>query len=71
MKEKRFVKHAGMSNNYGVDEMNEIVVQTKDNKQVVYLPEKCIGCGTCTMISERHVSHVECVLRSVQQVPLR
>ncbi len=50
MKAKHFVKHAGMSSNYGVDEMNEIVVQTKDNKQVVYLPEKCIGCGTCTMV---------------------
>jgi 4Fe-4S ferredoxin len=30
--------------------MNETVISTKDNKQVVYIPEKCIGCGTCVMV---------------------
>lgn len=30
--------------------MNETVISTKDNKQTVYIPEKCIGCGTCVMV---------------------
>ncbi len=30
--------------------MNEIVVSTKDEKQLVYIPDRCIGCGTCTMV---------------------
>jgi 4Fe-4S ferredoxin len=34
---------------YGVDQMNEVVFGTKDDKQLMYLPEKCIGCGTCVM----------------------
>ena len=34
----------------GVDEMDEIVISTKDNKQLVYLPDKCVGCGTCVMV---------------------
>lgn len=29
--------------------MNEVVFGVKDDKQLIYLPEKCIGCGTCTM----------------------
>ena len=28
---------------------NELIVQTKDDKQLVYVPEKCIGCGTCIL----------------------
>jgi len=30
--------------------MKEVVFQTKEDKTLVYLPEKCIGCSTCTMI---------------------
>ena len=30
--------------------MKEVVFSTKDNKQLAYLPEKCIGCGTCVMV---------------------
>jgi len=30
--------------------MNESVFQTKDDKQLVYIPEKCVLCGTCVMI---------------------
>jgi 4Fe-4S ferredoxin len=30
--------------------MKEVVFQTKEDKTLVYLPEKCIGCATCTMI---------------------
>jgi len=29
--------------------MNELIFQTKDDKQLVYVPEKCIGCGTCIL----------------------
>ena len=29
--------------------MNELLFQTKDDKQLVYIPEKCIGCGTCIL----------------------
>jgi 4Fe-4S ferredoxin len=34
---------------YGGNNMNESVFQTKDDKQLVYIPDKCIGCGTCVM----------------------
>ncbi len=30
--------------------MKEVVFETKEDKTLVYLPEKCIGCATCTMI---------------------
>jgi 4Fe-4S ferredoxin len=30
--------------------MKEVIFQTKEDKTLVYLPEKCIGCSTCTMI---------------------
>ncbi|WP_292462683.1 4Fe-4S binding protein [Methanolobus sp.] len=29
--------------------MSELVFGVKDDKQLVYIPEKCIGCGTCVM----------------------
>ncbi|WP_321428703.1 4Fe-4S binding protein [uncultured Methanolobus sp.] len=29
--------------------MNEVVFGVKDDKQLEYTPEKCIGCGTCVM----------------------
>jgi 4Fe-4S ferredoxin len=30
--------------------MKEVIFQTKEDKTLVYLSEKCIGCATCTMI---------------------
>ncbi len=33
--------------------MKEVVFETKEDKTLVYLPEKCIGCATCTMICPR------------------
>lgn len=30
--------------------MKEVVFETKEDKTLAYLPEKCIGCATCTMI---------------------
>ena len=29
--------------------MNEVVFGEKGDKQLIYIPEKCIGCGTCVM----------------------
>lgn len=29
--------------------MNEVVIGVKGEKQLAYIPEKCIGCGTCVM----------------------
>ncbi len=29
--------------------MREVVLDSKEDKSQVYLPEKCIGCGTCVM----------------------
>jgi 4Fe-4S ferredoxin len=29
--------------------MNEVVIGEKGEKQLTYIPEKCIGCGTCVM----------------------
>jgi 4Fe-4S ferredoxin len=27
--------------------MKEVVLDSKEDKSQIYLPEKCIGCGTC------------------------
>ena len=32
------------------DAMREVVFEKKEEKELVYLPERCIGCGTCVMI---------------------
>ena len=30
--------------------MREVLLESRDDKQHVYLPEKCIGCGSCVQI---------------------
>lgn len=30
--------------------MREVLLESKEDRQQVYLPEKCIGCGTCVQI---------------------
>ncbi|NIA10455.1 MAG: amidohydrolase family protein, partial [Nitrospiraceae bacterium] len=41
--------------------MNELIFQTKDDKQLVYIPEKCIGCGTWLMSqAARNATFDEC-----------
>lgn len=30
--------------------MREVMLESRDDRQQVYLPEKCIGCGTCVQI---------------------
>ncbi|KUK04331.1 MAG: 4Fe-4S ferredoxin [Methanosarcinales archaeon] len=39
-----------MSHDYGEDGMREVVFESKDDQQLVYLPDKCIGCGTCVIV---------------------
>ncbi len=34
---------------YGEDQMKEVVFGEKGDKQLIYIPQKCIGCGTCVM----------------------
>jgi len=30
--------------------MREVLLESRDDRQHVYLPEKCIGCGSCVQI---------------------
>ena len=30
--------------------MREVLLESKEDRQHIYLPEKCIGCGTCVQI---------------------
>ena len=30
--------------------MREVLLESQEDRQHIYLPEKCIGCGTCVQI---------------------
>lgn len=33
--------------------MKEVLLELREDRQQVYLPEKCIGCGTCVQVCPR------------------